>query len=52
VALAGGGYAVWLHPSGGARQLAAVTPGLFADTLVQITGPGVQVGDRVEVPAQ
>jgi hypothetical protein len=50
VALAGGGYAVWID-AGGARHLVAVTPGLFADTLVQITAPGLRVGARVEVPA-
>jgi len=25
---------------------------LFADTLVQVTAPGLHVGDRVEVPAE
>lgn len=51
VALAGGGYAVWVD-SGSARHLVGVTPGLFADTLVQVTTAGLKVGDRVEVPAQ
>jgi hypothetical protein len=49
VALAGGGYAVWVDTDSG-RRLVAVTPGLFADTLVQVTAAGLQVGDRVEVP--
>jgi hypothetical protein len=51
VALAGGGYAVWVDADGG-RHLVAVTPGLFADTLVQVTAAGLHVGDRVEVPVQ
>lgn len=51
VALAGGGYAVWVD-SAGARHLVGVTPGLFANTLVQVTAAGLQAGDRVEVPAQ
>lgn len=52
VAIPGGGYAVWLDRPGAARRLVTVTPGLFTDTLVQITGPGLRAGDRVEVPAQ
>jgi peptidoglycan hydrolase-like protein with peptidoglycan-binding domain len=51
VALAGGGYAVWVDVAG-ARHLVAVTPGLFANTLVQVTAAALHVGDRVEVPAQ
>jgi peptidoglycan hydrolase-like protein with peptidoglycan-binding domain len=51
VALAGGGYGVWVD-AGAARHLVAVSPGLFADTLVQVTAPGLRVGDRIEVPAQ
>jgi hypothetical protein len=51
VALAGGGYAVWVDAAG-ARHLVAVTPGLFGQTLVQVTAHGLHVGDRVEVPAQ
>jgi Tfp pilus assembly protein FimT len=54
VALAGGGYGVWVDgadgPSG--RHLVGVTPGLFATTLVQVTAPGLSVGDRVEVPQE
>jgi hypothetical protein len=34
------------------RHLFAVTPGLFANTLVQVTATQLHVGDRVEVPAQ
>lgn len=51
VALAGGGYAVWVD-SGTSRHLVAVTPGLFADTLVQVSTAGLRVGDHVEVPVQ
>ena len=55
VALAGGGYAVEVvHGAGGttARQLIAVRTGLFSATLVQVSGPGITAGQRVEVPAQ
>jgi hypothetical protein len=51
VALAGGGYAVWVDAAG-RRNLIAVTPGLFANTLVQVTAPLLRVGERVEVPVQ
>ncbi len=50
VALSEGGYAVYVV-QGGARRLTAVTPGLFASTLVQVTSPGLHEGDVVEVPA-
>src|SRR5689334_21475935 len=50
VALAGGGYAVdVVHGQG--RHLVAVRTGLFAQTLVQVSGPGLAAGQRVEVPA-
>jgi peptidoglycan hydrolase-like protein with peptidoglycan-binding domain len=49
VALAGGGYGVYLL-DGGARRLVGVTPGLFSDTLVQIDGDGLREGTTVEVP--
>jgi peptidoglycan hydrolase-like protein with peptidoglycan-binding domain len=50
VALAGGGYAVEVvHGSGG--HLVMVRTGLFAQTLVQVSGPGLTAGQRVEVPA-
>ena len=55
VALEGGGYAVdVVHGAGGtaARQLVAVRTGLFSATLVQVSGPGIAAGQRVEVPAQ
>jgi peptidoglycan hydrolase-like protein with peptidoglycan-binding domain len=49
VALAGGGYGVYLL-DGGARRLVGVTPGLFSDTLVQVDGDGLREGTTVEVP--
>ena len=50
VALAGGGYAVEVV-DGPARHLVAVQTGLFSQTLVQVSGPGLTVGQRVEVPS-
>ena len=50
VALAGGGYAVEVV-HGSARHLVAVQTGLFSQTLVQVSGPGLTAGQRVEVPA-
>jgi hypothetical protein len=49
VALAGGGYGVYIVD--GERRLVGVTPGLFADTLVEVSGDGVREGATVEVPA-
>ncbi|GAB3826339.1 peptidoglycan-binding protein [Dactylosporangium cerinum] len=48
VALAGGGYGVWILADG-RRRLAAVTTGLFAETLVEVRGD-LHEGDLVEVP--
>ena len=50
VALAGGGYAVDVV-QGGAAHLVAVQTGLFSQTLVQVSGPGLAAGARVQVPA-
>jgi hypothetical protein len=52
LALAGGGYAVEVDTAG-ARHLVPVTLGLFDDTagVVQVTGAGLKVGQRVVVPA-
>jgi hypothetical protein len=50
VALAGGGYAVDVV-QGGAAHLVAVRTGLFAQTLVQVSGPGLTAGLRVQVPS-
>lgn len=54
VALAGGGYAVEEVEASGLHQLVAVTPGLFDDArgLVQVSGSGLAVGERVVVPAE
>jgi peptidoglycan hydrolase-like protein with peptidoglycan-binding domain len=49
VALAGGGYGVYLR-DGGERRLVPVTPGLFANTLVEVQGDALHEGDTVEVP--
>jgi hypothetical protein len=50
VALAGGGYAVD-GVRGSAVRLVAVQTGLFAQTLVQVSGAGLAAGLNVEVPA-
>jgi len=50
VALAGGGYGLYLL-DGGARRLIGVTPGLFSDTQVEVKGDGLRDGSKVEVPA-
>lgn len=50
VALAGGGYAVQVI-TGGTAHLTGVRTGLFNSSLVQVTGPGLRPGVRVEVPS-
>ena len=50
VALAGGGYAVDVV-QGGTAHLVAVQTGLFAQTLVQVSGSGLTAGLRVQVPS-
>jgi len=50
VALAGGGYAVDVVQDGPAH-LVAVQTGLFAQTLVQVSGAGLTAGMRVQVPS-
>jgi hypothetical protein len=50
VALVGGGYAVEVV-DGSRRSLVAVRTGLFADTLVQVSGAGLSAGMQVEVPS-
>jgi hypothetical protein len=50
VALAGGGYGVYLREGDG-RRLVGVTPGLFASTLVEVEGPDLREGATVEVPS-
>ena len=50
VALAGGGYGLYLL-DGGARRLIGVTTGLFSDTRVEVKGGDLHEGAKVEVPA-
>jgi hypothetical protein len=50
LALAGGGFGVDVV-TGSTSHLVGVTTGLYSDTLVQISGPGITVGTRVEVPS-
>ena len=52
VALAGGGYAVEVVGGDGVHRLVAISLGLFDDAhgLVQVTGTGLHVGQRVVVP--
>lgn len=50
VALQGGGYGVYVR-HGVTRRLVGVTPGLFADMLVQVTSSGLHAGDEVVVPS-
>ncbi|HET6502545.1 MAG TPA: peptidoglycan-binding domain-containing protein [Amycolatopsis sp.] len=49
-ALAEGGYAVEVVEHG-TRRLTAVRTGLFANSLVEVSGPGVAAGTTVEVPS-
>jgi peptidoglycan hydrolase-like protein with peptidoglycan-binding domain len=49
LARAGGGYAVDVDRGRGRTELVRVTPGLYADELVEISG-NVNEGDRVVVP--
>ncbi len=53
IALSDGGYAIEIVNTDGMHHLIDVTVGLFDDAanLVQITGPGLAVGERVVVPA-
>ena len=47
LALAGGGYGVEVAGPGGDDRLVGVTTGLFANTLVQVSGPGIRAGMKV-----
>jgi hypothetical protein len=49
LALAEGGYAVEVEDRTG-RHLVGVSTGLFANSLVEVRGPGLRVGMHVEVP--
>jgi peptidoglycan hydrolase-like protein with peptidoglycan-binding domain len=50
LALQGGGYGVRVV-TGKTSHLAAVTTGLYSDTLVQVSGSGIAAGTLVEVPS-
>jgi hypothetical protein len=50
LALDGGGEGVEVV-TGGVHRIVAVQTGLFSGTQVEITGPGITAGARVEVPA-
>jgi hypothetical protein len=50
LALAGGGFGVQVVTRRTTR-LVGVTTGLYSDTLVQVSGPGIVAGMRVEVPS-
>ncbi len=50
LALEGGGFGVDVV-TGTTSRLVGVTTGLYSNTLVQISGPGITAGTRVEVPS-
>jgi peptidoglycan hydrolase-like protein with peptidoglycan-binding domain len=50
LALQGGGYGVEVV-TGKTSHLAGVTTGMYSDTLVQVSGPGITAGAVVEVPS-
>lgn len=50
LALAGGGFGVQVV-TGRASHLVGVTTGLYSNTMVQVSGPGITAGLRVEVPS-
>jgi len=50
LALAGGGFGDDVV-TGGASRLVGVTTGLYSNTLVQVSGPGITAGTRVAVPS-
>jgi hypothetical protein len=50
LALQGGGFGVDVV-TGRAIRLTGVTTGVYSDTLVQVSGPGITVGTLVEVPS-
>ena len=51
LALAGGGFGVDVVTPSRAIRLTGVTTGLYSATLVQVSGPGIRAGMRVEVPS-
>ncbi len=50
LALQGGGFGVDVV-TGKTSHLVGVTTGLYSNTLVQVSGPGITAGTRVEVPS-
>jgi hypothetical protein len=50
MALSGGGYGVDVV-TGKTSHLVGVTTGLYANTQVQVSGPGITAGTLVEVPS-
>jgi hypothetical protein len=50
LALQGGGYGVQVV-TGTTSHLAGVSTGLYSATMVQVSGPGIRAGMRVEVPS-
>jgi Putative peptidoglycan binding domain len=50
LALQGGGFGVQVV-TGHSSHLVGVTTGLYGNTLVQVSGPGITTGTRVEVPS-
>jgi multidrug efflux pump subunit AcrA (membrane-fusion protein) len=50
LALRGGGFGVDVV-SGSTSHLVGVTTGLYSDTAVQVSAPGLAAGMRVEVPS-
>jgi hypothetical protein len=49
LALQGGGFGVDVLTGSGGVRLIGVTTGLYSNTLVQVSGPGIRAGTRVEV---
>ena len=50
LALSGGGFGVQVV-TGHSSHLVGVTTGLYGNTMVQVSGPGLTAGTRVEVPS-
>ena len=50
LALQGGGFGVDVV-TGTTSHLVSVTPGLYGNTLVQVSGSGITAGTQVEVPS-
>jgi hypothetical protein len=50
LALSGGGYGIDVV-TGRTSRLVGVTTGLYSNTLVQVSGPGIASGTQVEVPS-